>query len=520
MQATREKDPDETYAVSGTDNRRRQEDEEEGVEETHCQSRGDTVGRPNVMSAVVSAVQSARHQLAVSGSDMKLTYSNMTFDTMRTEHMVAQATRDYDTFGRDYTFVDTFRYYRNESGDHMAQLAAEEEDLAMEAHLARTAAANHNSTPDTPPRDCGPWSDRRNQSSPYRRDMRLRRLSTLSNAASNSGALTIGKLGKYDVKMATAGTQGRHYDFANQRVVPPWHGIVNMSRAYQERLQIQFGPVFEGRRTRFNAANTCAKCGHIGHWLSDCAFPDDSGFIYGCPIHNSRSHSLDDCPDFHRLSESQLLWLLVVLRGNKPPIRTTISWSKYLRIAIEEGTWTSDNVPLPLTSTFVLDMVLGPKSRHSWLDFDYATQDNDQLPSDPVTRGPHAEVVKNTALDNEVHVPLTHGSLKKKGRAGAAVRSDAPSYADDGDAPQEDNYQEEESHATLEAEAEGDVGVMDEPEVDNPGASVQDMITQHYATEAHAAEEQTKIDSNMLSDVFGKNREEEDSMDWGHSDAE
>lgn len=303
----------------------------------------------------------------------------------------------------------------------------------------------------------------------------------------------VGSIDNYAVKMTKAGAKGRHYDFTNRRTVPPWHGIVNMTRGYQKKLQIKFGPVFEDRHVRFNAKNTCAKCGHIGHWLSDCAFPDDSGFLYGCPIHNSRSHSFDDCPDFHRLSESQVLWLLVVLRGNKAPIRTTVSWSEYLRIAIEEGKWTSYNVPLPLTSAFVLDLVLGPKARHSWLDFDYATHGNDWLPSDPATRGPHAEVVRNTALDKEVHVPLTRGSLKK-GRVGAAVGSDAPSYADDGYAPQEDNNQEEDSRETPEAEAGGDVEMMNDPrveggnpfvpEVDKPDAFVQNMVTMGHADDA------------------------------------
>ncbi|WQF76243.1 Putative Zinc finger, CCHC-type [Colletotrichum destructivum] len=226
---------------------------------------------------------------------------------------------------------------------------------------------------------------------------------------------TVGGIGNYAVKMVKAGTQRRHHDFTNQRRAPPWVGIVDMSRDHQETLQIKFGPVFEGRDARFNPKNICAKCGHIGHWLSDCAFPDDSGFLYGCPVHNSRSHSFDDCPDLHKLTESQILWLLVELRGNKAPIRTNISWSERLRQAIEQDKWTSHDAPLPLTSAFVSAKVRGSKGGHDWLRFNYAKQTNGSLPSDPVTRGPHAEVLKNAALDQEVHAPTIH---RKRGNAG------------------------------------------------------------------------------------------------------
>ncbi|TID01898.1 hypothetical protein CH35J_004416 [Colletotrichum higginsianum] len=505
--------------MSGTDNRRRQQYEEEGVEEINPQSRGDAVDKPPAMSTVVSAIKSAKHQLAGNENDMKLGYSNMKFGTMRTDRMVEQATRDYNTFGQKFALVDNLRYYRNQGGERRDHLIAMEELEEPDATRRPTRSLRTVVDPGIPdPKARDPTGSRRmiepamvgrgvdaevteiaetaakaRDPTGSRRMIEPAMSRAPSNAASNSGAVMVGSIDNYAVKMTKAGAKGRHYDFTNRRTVPPWHGIVRMTRAYQKKLQIKFGPVFEDRHVRFNAKNTCAKCGHIGHWLSDCAFPDDSGFLYGCPIHNSRSHSFDDCPDFHRLSESQVLWLLVVLRGNKAPIRTTVSWSEYLRIAIEEGKWTSYNVPLPLTSAFVLDLVLGPKARHSWLDFDYATHGNDWLPSDPATRGPHAEVVRNTALDKEVHVPLTRGSLKK-GRVGAAVGSDAPSYADDGYAPQEDNNQEEDSRETPEAEAGGDVEMMNDPrveggnpfvpEVDKPDAFVHNMVTMGHADDA------------------------------------
>ncbi|KAK1993758.1 hypothetical protein LX36DRAFT_714355 [Colletotrichum falcatum] len=86
-----------------------------------------------------------------------------------------------------------------------------------------------------------------------------------------------------------------------------------------------------------------------------CAFPDDSGFLFGCPVHNSMSHAFDDCPDLHQLPDYEILWFLVTLRGNKAPIRTTMSWSSSLTLAINDGTWTGYPDALPHTHSLVLE---------------------------------------------------------------------------------------------------------------------------------------------------------------------
>ncbi|KAK2064175.1 hypothetical protein LY76DRAFT_502221 [Colletotrichum caudatum] len=172
----------------------------------------------------------------------------------------------------------------------------------------------------------------------------------------------------------------------------------------QPRLQIDFGVVFE--KNRFHQDNICAKCGHFGHWLSDCAFPDDSGFLFGCPVHNSRTHSFESCPDLHRLKDKQKLWFLVVLRGNKAPLRTTMSWSACLRAAIDDGTWDRFDVPLPLTRSFVLELVSSHKGRHSWLDFNCVRQISRDLAGDLATTGPHQRVVTDVTLDQEVQQPV------------------------------------------------------------------------------------------------------------------
>ncbi|KAK2045610.1 hypothetical protein LZ31DRAFT_593891 [Colletotrichum somersetense] len=214
-----------------------------------------------------------------------------------------------------------------------------------------------------------------------------------------------GSLGRYAVHHENAGNSRRKFDQVTDRKrSPPWVGVVKMTSKGQKSLQIEFGDIF--RKDHFDKNNICAKCGHFSHWLSDCAFPDDSGFMYGCPVHNSRIHGFDDCPDLHRLTEDDILWFLVVLRGNKAPLRTTMFRSARLRAAIDDGTWGRFDVPLPLTRSFVLDLVGSHKGRHNWLDFNYARQSNRDLAGDPATTGPHQRVFADVTLDQEVHQPV------------------------------------------------------------------------------------------------------------------
>ncbi|KAK2031839.1 hypothetical protein LX32DRAFT_636862 [Colletotrichum zoysiae] len=247
---------------------------------------------------------------------------------------------------------------------------------------------------------------------------------------SNKKLETVGRLGRHAVQQQKAGGDGRSYDFAERKRQPPWVGIVKMTADEQREFEIDFGEVFKGARVRFHRDNICSKCGHHGHWLSDCAFPDDSGFLYGCPVHNARTHSFDTCPDLDRLTEDQILWFLVTLRGNKAPLRTTMSWSARLRAAIDNGTWNKPGLPLPLTLEFVLTKVKGGKHGHAWLNFDYGKDSNRSLPKDPATSGNHRRVVQNRTLDEEVHRPATGR------RAGDAGSRDGEGDAQSREIPQ------------------------------------------------------------------------------------
>jgi hypothetical protein len=52
------------------------------------------------------------------------------------------------------------------------------------------------------------------------------------------------------------------------------------------------------------SADYCANCGRRGHRLGDCVGPVNvDGEIYGCPIHNTKLHSYDEC--FHCLAHTK-----------------------------------------------------------------------------------------------------------------------------------------------------------------------------------------------------------------------
>jgi hypothetical protein len=66
----------------------------------------------------------------------------------------------------------------------------------------------------------------------------------------------------------------------------------------------------------------CAHCGLNGHELADCQIPDPTdGFILGCPRHNTRDHSMDECP--RSWGDMTLLnHYLIYRRACLPPILT------------------------------------------------------------------------------------------------------------------------------------------------------------------------------------------------------
>ncbi|WQF76244.1 hypothetical protein CDEST_01258 [Colletotrichum destructivum] len=138
MNATRENDPDETDTVSGADNRRHRQEDEEEAEEINPQSRGVAVDEPSLMLSIAYAFLAARRRIVENGNVTSLYYPKMTFHTTRMEDIVEQAIIDEDTFGHNYEFVDTFRYYRKkDEGDRLANL----DDLKEIEAISRSMTA-------------------------------------------------------------------------------------------------------------------------------------------------------------------------------------------------------------------------------------------------------------------------------------------------------------------------------------------------------------------------------------------
>ncbi|KAK1777029.1 hypothetical protein QBC45DRAFT_434542 [Copromyces sp. CBS 386.78] len=83
----------------------------------------------------------------------------------------------------------------------------------------------------------------------------------------------------------------------------------------------------------------CGNCKQVGHVLVDCVIASlKDGFVHGCPICNTLSHPLDDCPARHmdkRQRDSQILPLVWNRRFNKPMIFThTYNWPYVVAKAI------------------------------------------------------------------------------------------------------------------------------------------------------------------------------------------
>ncbi|KAJ0348612.1 hypothetical protein KNSL1_005382 [Colletotrichum chrysophilum] len=107
----------------------------------------------------------------------------------------------------------------------------------------------------------------------------------------------------------------------------------------------------------------CGNCGHTGHLLVDCAFPDDSGFVSGCPVCNTKLHNANDC-----------------LHGR----------------SMVEG-------PLPWTIAFTRDMIEGTERDKVWLEHHYFAGDYQTLPEDSTTGSDIDGAAANDDLLSQCH---------------------------------------------------------------------------------------------------------------------
>ncbi|KAK6212915.1 hypothetical protein QIS74_08917 [Colletotrichum tabaci] len=186
----------------------------------------------------------------------------------------------------------------------------------------------------------------------------------------------------------------RLHDIDYRRSGPPFEGKVKMRKEEAALHEITTMDSLEG--DRFHEDNICNQCGHFGHWLGDCVFPDDGGFIMGCPIHNAKSHTWDDCPDAKKMTlERKIMYL--------------IPWIALVKLALQQGLEDHCWGPSVWTQEFVMKMVWGPKAGHPWLNFVYGRQLISSLPKDPETMEDPGVLVEKRLLWGQVHKPNFKG---------------------------------------------------------------------------------------------------------------
>ncbi|KAK1597987.1 uncharacterized protein LY79DRAFT_666316 [Colletotrichum navitas] len=194
------------------------------------------------------------------------------------------------------------------------------------------------------------------------------------------------------------------HDSDYRRNKPPFKGKVEMRKEEAALNEITTIQSLEG--DRFHEDNVCNQCGHFGHWLGDCLFPDDNGYIKGCPIHNAKGHNWDDCPDARNMSLERKILYLILRRRNKPAIQSTQPWIALVKVALQQGSEAYCWGPSVWTREFVLKMTRGPKADHPWLDFNYGRQLISTLPKDPETMDDPGVLVERRLLWNQVHRPF------------------------------------------------------------------------------------------------------------------
>ncbi|TEA14025.1 hypothetical protein C8034_v006867 [Colletotrichum sidae] len=140
---------------------------------------------------------------------------------------------------------------------------------------------------------------------------------------------------------------------------PPFHLKVNLTEAERDAIATHG---MESVDRKDMAKARCGSCGHYGHRLIDCVFPDRAGNLSGCPLCNDKRHDFGKCPGSnyaHVHDQPGLTYdILVGRRRNKPPIRLSYGWPVLLKTH-QESTFSSSfgtKGPFPLTQKFVKRM--------------------------------------------------------------------------------------------------------------------------------------------------------------------
>lgn len=104
------------------------------------------------------------------------------------------------------------------------------------------------------------------------------------------------------------------------------------------------------------AQGDCEACGSDKHVLSDCLIRGYKGFVSGCTICNSRSHSVDACDEFKAMSLLEKVQTLVQARANRPPVKTSTPWWRYLHEFCDGDEFVPDvAVDFPWSKTFCVE---------------------------------------------------------------------------------------------------------------------------------------------------------------------
>ncbi|KAI8255983.1 hypothetical protein K4K58_005169 [Colletotrichum sp. SAR11_239] len=197
---------------------------------------------------------------------------------------------------------------------------------------------------------------------------------------------------------------------------PPFHEKVKLNTEDAEKLVTHGGQSIDP-----HVELRCGNCGHRGHRLIDCIWPDLSGQISGCPLCNTKLHYLDECARVSQLSKAQLYNLLIHRRGNRPAIASRTPWVDLVMEAATASIGVKDprGGPFPWTKDFAKSQghvwcKHENRSGPLWEFYDYRAGKEGRmpLPTDPKTK--NLEKVLSSVEElrrTEVHLGLGQNAL-------------------------------------------------------------------------------------------------------------
>ncbi|KAF0325919.1 zinc knuckle domain protein [Colletotrichum asianum] len=197
---------------------------------------------------------------------------------------------------------------------------------------------------------------------------------------------------------------------------PPFHEKVKLNTEDAEKLVTHGGQSIDP-----DVELRCGNCGHRGHRLIDCIWPDLSGQISGCPLCNTKLQHLDECARVSQLSKAQLYNLLIHRRGNRPAIASHTPWVDLVMEAATSSIGIKDprGGPFPWTKDFAKSQghtwcKYENRSGPLWEFYDYRAGKEGRmpLPTDPKTK--NLEKVLSSVEElrrTEVHLGLGQNAL-------------------------------------------------------------------------------------------------------------